>query len=202
MTKNCIIFDCISNIININLNKKSIMKKILKLSLVLFIMGLCVNNVVAQEKMTRKEKSEKRTAEYNNNFINIIKTQNFKFTVFGIDVDELPEYSGYQLDGGYFLYIENKELTVYLPTGGPNTSSGNNASIGEKINFTVKDYSIVLSPSDTGEPRIIIKARDPRMNIAYVFELEVENNKTYLTSYAPALDNIRYNGSLVKINKK
>lgn len=176
------------------------MKNILRLTLIVaMITGLGAEISFAQEKTTRKEKNELRRIAANKNFTEIIQTANFRFTVFGIETELAPMLAGTQLDGGFFVSVENEEMTVLLPVGGPNAEEGNASSMMEQLSYTAGIYQIVVSPTESGGQSASIKSKDPRLNTSCTFVLTIENESTTLSVYVSGMDTVVYTGSLIRL---
>ena len=172
------------------------MKRLLKISLIIsIIMSCCADMGFAQEKLTRKQKNEiKRVAE-NENFTKTVQGD-FRFTVFGIDTGFAPGLAGTQLKGGFFIFVQDGELSVLLPVGGPRMQDGNASSSREQLNYTVSKFTIVVSPTAEGGTKATINAKDPRLNTSCVFVLTLENNRTTLSSFVSGMDEVIYTGGL------
>ena len=175
------------------------MKKKLILSFAIVLMMLCVGEVATAQTKSEIRKKERaaKNAEEMKDFVELIQTEKFKFSVFSIDSSPYPGLSTYQLKNGYFVYILNKELTVLLPLLGPNLANGNAAGVLRETSFTTFNYKISLSPGqEEGVMIASINTTDPSSKNTYNLEIKFENGRTILSTFTSGLQKIDYRGSL------
>ncbi len=167
------------------------------------LMMVCAGQEVSAQtkKEIRKQERAAKNAEELKEFVALIKTEDFKFSVFSIDSSPYPGLSSYQLKNGYFVYINNKQLTVLLPLLGPNIARGNAAGLLKEINFTTLDYNIVINPTLNDGMMATINTVDPLSKVPYQLEIRCENGRTILSTFTSGQNRIDYRGSLSAYRK-